>query len=212
MATKKRRMRKTKRIRGGGGRGTKRSISSRSSNQEGEPNKMIYPNYYNTGHIPLKPELANINMRKAVSNFLGEFRNSSGTIDSGYNSGYNSREGDEMTVSDKTNTPPIKKRLLQKELTNENEALILLIKKQKEIEENIEKNTKQIEQIELSSRNRGFFRRLSNRASKSMQHIRGIETEEQRLRNELEGLLKERSKLIKRINDQKEYIKIHFDS
>ena len=45
-----------------------------------------------------------------------------------------------------------------------------------------------------------------------MQHIRGIETEEQRLRNELEGLLKERSKLIKRINDQKEYIKIHFDS
>ncbi len=208
MATKKRRMRKTKRIRGGGGRGTKRNISSRSSKQEGEPKKMRYPNYYNTGHIPLDPVLAEMNMITAVRKKLGEFRNSKDSIHSGYNSG----EGDETTVSDKTNTPPIKKRLLQKELTNENEALELLITKQKEIEENIEKNTKQIEQIELSSRNRGFFRRLSNRASKSMQHIRGIETEEQRLRNELEGLLKERSKLIKRINDQNEYIKIHFDS
>jgi hypothetical protein len=203
-------MRKTKRIRGGGGRGTKRNISSRSSKQEGEPKKMRYPNYYNTGHIPLDPVLAEMNMITAVRKKLGEFRNSKDSIHSGYNSG----EGDETTVSDKTNTPPIKEinEKLKDELKDENEALILLIKKQKEIEENIEKNTKQIEQIELSSRNRGFFGRLSNRASKSMQHIRGIESEEQRLRNELEGLLKERSKLIKRINDQNEYIKIHFDS
>lgn len=229
MATKKRRMRKTKRIRGGTKRrreGTSSVETPSSRNQEPIPSSrnqehvpssrnqepMYYPvgSYrvkykprYNTGHVLLKGKLAEMNMKGAVSKFLGykkpEFLRSL----------HNHEEGEESHAESVIPRRVSENILLQEQIDKENEELAELTLSQKEIEGSIAKYREEIKQLEQIIHGRSFFGRIAHHASKSIQRMSGIETEEQRLRTELDELDKLLTRQLnndKRIKNKEEYI------